>query len=210
MIASCSAIAVGVDRHRARPLRRDRDRDERRRRVPRRVRRRAARRADDRRATTSSGDCSRAAVGGAAAARPASKSPSTNVPSIVNSATFGPDVPRSIVRTCSVNASLHVAPLQAVAEEAADRPRVRVVVVGDVAHVVVDVVLELEVLATRRRRAARACARAPSAGGSTPWPRHTTIGTAQISHSAIQQMSSSWNQGVIRAASHRSQPSACS
>ena len=40
-----------------------------------------------------------------------------------------------------------------------------------------------------------------------PWPRQTTIGTAQISHSAIQQMSSSWNHGVIRAASHRSQPS---
>ena len=46
-----------------------------------------------------------------------------------------------------------------------------------------------------------------SAGGSVPWPRHTTIGVAQISHSAIQQMSSSWNQGVIRAASQRSQPS---
>ena len=40
-----------------------------------------------------------------------------------------------------------------------------------------------------------------------PWPRHTTIGVAQISHSAIQQMSSSWNHGVMRAASHRSQPS---
>ena len=31
-----------------------------------------------------------------------------------------------------------------------------------------------------------------------PWPRHTTIGVAQISHSAIQQMSSSWYQGVMR------------
>ena len=46
-----------------------------------------------------------------------------------------------------------------------------------------------------------------SAGGSVPWPRHTTIGVAQISHSAIQQMSSSWNHGVIRAASQRSQSS---
>ena len=36
--------------------------------------------------------------------------------------------------------------LEAVAEEPAPRPRMRVVVVGDVAHVVVDVVLELEVL----------------------------------------------------------------
>ena len=44
-----------------------------------------------------------------------------------------------------------------------------------------------------------------SAGGSVPWPRHTTIGTAQISHSAIQQTSSSWNHSVIRAASQRSQ-----
>jgi hypothetical protein len=38
-----------------------------------------------------------------------------------------------------------------------------------------------------------------------PWERHTTIGTSQMSHSAIQQMSSSWNQGVIRAARHSSQ-----
>ena len=38
-------------------------------------------------------------------------------------------------------------PLEAVAEEAALGPGVRVVVVRDVAHVVVDVVLELEVLA---------------------------------------------------------------
>ena len=33
----------------------------------------------------------------------------------------------------------------------------------------------------------------------------STIGTAQISHSAIQHNSSSWNHGVIRAASHSSQ-----
>ena len=44
-------------------------------------------------------------------------------------------------------------------------------------------------------------------GGSVPWTRHTTIGTAQISHSAIQQTSSSWNHSVIRAASQRSQSS---
>src|SRR5512144_1237610 len=44
-----------------------------------------------------------------------------------------------------------------------------------------------------------------SPGGATPWLRQTTIGTAQISHSAIQQTSSSWNHGVMRAASHRSQ-----
>src|SRR5690242_16855940 len=43
------------------------------------------------------------------------------------------------------------------------------------------------------------------AGGAVPCPRQTTIGTAQISHSAIQQMSSSWNHSVMRAASHRSQ-----
>src|SRR5689334_20187988 len=49
-----------------------------------------------------------------------------------------------------------------------------------------------------------------SAGGSTPWPRHTTIGVAQISHSAIQQISSSKYHGVMRAASQRSHPSACS
>ena len=97
--------------------------------------------------------------------------------------------------------------LQAVPEEAALRPGVRVVVVGDVAHVVVDVVLELEVLGHDASRAARACARARRPAGSTPCPRHTTIGTAQISHSAIQQMSSSWNHGVMRAASQRSQSS---
>ena len=44
-------------------------------------------------------------------------------------------------------------------------------------------------------------------GGSVPWPRHTTIGVAQISQSAIQQMSSSWCQGVIFAASHSGHPS---
>jgi hypothetical protein len=32
------------------------------------------------------------------------------------------------------------------------------------------------------------------------------MGTSQTSHSAIQQMSSSWYQGVIRAARHRSHP----
>ena len=64
----------------------------------------------------------------------------------MKTATFGPDVPRSIVSTCSVNASFHVTSLQAVPEESTDRSRVRVVVVGDVAHVVVDVVLEFEVL----------------------------------------------------------------
>src|SRR5215510_4926093 len=53
-----------------------------------------------------------------------------------------------------------------------------------------------------------------SGGGATPWWRHTTIGTSQISHSAIQHTSSSWNHGVMRAASQRSQsstlPSSCS
>ena len=46
-----------------------------------------------------------------------------------------------------------------------------------------------------------------SAGGSVPWNRHTTMGTEQISQSAIQQTSSSWNHGVMRAASQRSQSS---
>ena len=46
-----------------------------------------------------------------------------------------------------------------------------------------------------------------AAGGSVPWWRQTTIGTSQISHSAIQHTSSSWNHCVIRAAVHRSQPS---
>lgn len=40
-----------------------------------------------------------------------------------------------------------------------------------------------------------------------PCQRHTTMGVSQISHSAIQQTSSSWNQCVILAASHRSQAS---
>ncbi len=44
-----------------------------------------------------------------------------------------------------------------------------------------------------------------SSGGVTPWCRHTTIGVEQISHSAIQQISSSWNHSVMRAASQRSQ-----
>ena len=43
------------------------------------------------------------------------------------------------------------------------------------------------------------------AGGAVPCERHTTMGVAQMVHSAIQQMSSSWNQGEIRAASQRSQ-----
>ena len=43
--------------------------------------------------------------------------------------------------------------------------------------------------------------------GSMPCQRHTTIGVSQISHSAIQHTSSSWNQWVILAASHRSQAS---
>jgi hypothetical protein len=75
------------------------------------------------------------------------------------------------------------------AEEAADRPPVRVVVVGDVT-------------ATSRRRACM-CERS-AGGGVTPCSRHTTIGVSQISHSATQQMSSSWYQGVIRAARQRS------
>ena len=80
----------------------------------------------------------------------------------------------------------------AVAEEAADRAGVGVVVVGDVAHVVVDVVLE--------RRSTRATTRGETGvqlglhvagAGSASCSRHTTIGVAQISHSAIQQRSSS-------------------
>jgi hypothetical protein len=46
-----------------------------------------------------------------------------------------------------------------------------------------------------------------SAGGSVPCPFHTTMGTSHTSHAAIQQMSSSWYQGVKRAASHSSQSS---
>jgi hypothetical protein len=77
-----------------------------------------------------------------------------------------------------------------VTEEAALWTGVRMVVIGDISHVVVDVVRELEmrlhhvrepivhVLQVLRRRV-------------TPWCRHTTMGVAQISHSAIQQMSSS-------------------
>ena len=63
---------------------------------------------------------------------------------------------------------------------------------------------------TRSARATTSASRACSVGlhvgrrvGS--WLFHTTIGTAQISHSAIQHRSSSWNHAVIRAASHRSQ-----
>src|SRR5438309_3432589 len=44
-----------------------------------------------------------------------------------------------------------------------------------------------------------------ASGGVVPWKRHTTIGVSQISHSAIQQMSSSKNHGVIFRALHRSQ-----
>src|SRR5580658_1133797 len=43
-------------------------------------------------------------------------------------------------------------------------------------------------------------------GGSVPWWRQTTMGTLQISQSAIQQTSSSWYQVVRRAASQSSQP----
>ena len=46
-----------------------------------------------------------------------------------------------------------------------------------------------------------------SGDGSMPCHRHTTIGVSQISHSAIQHTSSSWNQCVILAASQRSQSS---
>ena len=84
-----------------------------------------------------------------------------------------------------------------------------VVVVGDVAHVVVDPVLDGEPVAGdpgEMRVHVLQC----SAGGSVPWWRHTTIGTSQISHSAIQHTSSSWYQGVMRAASQRSQPSTVS
>ncbi len=95
--------------------------------------------------------------------------------------------------------------LQAVAEEAADRSGVGVVVVGDVAHVVVDVVLEGEEVAPRRWRGVRGSAAFTSSAGALSWLRHTTIGTAQISHSAIQHNSSSKNHGVIRASSQRSQ-----
>jgi carboxymethylenebutenolidase len=55
-----------------------------------------------------------------------------------------------------------------------------------------------------RDRLASMWARSAS-DGSVPWLRHTTIGVAQISQSAIQQMSSSWCHGVMRAASHSGQ-----
>src|SRR5437868_862202 len=48
------------------------------------------------------------------------------------------------------------------------------------------------------------CARS-AGGGVVPCWRQTTIGLSQISHSAIQQMSSSWYHGVMRAAAHSSQ-----
>ncbi|OLC15207.1 MAG: hypothetical protein AUH29_08540 [Candidatus Rokubacteria bacterium 13_1_40CM_69_27] len=64
------------------------------------------------------------------------------------------------------------------------------VVVGDVAHVLVQP--ELAELGRGDLVAPRSCMCARcSAGGSTPWERQTTMGTAQISHSAIQQISSS-------------------
>jgi hypothetical protein len=44
-------------------------------------------------------------------------------------------------------------------------------------------------------------------GTSVPCHRHTTIGVAQISQSATQQTSSSWYQGVMRSARHRTQES---
>src|SRR5437879_12872542 len=47
-----------------------------------------------------------------------------------------------------------------------------------------------------------------SGGGSTPCSRQTTIGVSQISHSATQQISSSWNQGVMRSARHSMHSSA--
>ena len=105
MIASCSDDAVGVDRHRARPLRRHRDRDE-------RVRRRGTASDDTARCAAEIAlppvvrSLLRATTVGSSCTPTGSLSPSTKAPSIVNSATFGPDVPRSIVRTCSVNASL--------------------------------------------------------------------------------------------------------
>src|SRR5918993_1353371 len=44
-----------------------------------------------------------------------------------------------------------------------------------------------------------------SAGGSVPWERQTTMGVSHTSHSAIQQISSSWNHGVMRSARHNMQ-----
>ena len=64
----------------------------------------------------------------------------------------------------------------AVAEEAASRPCVRVVVVGDVAHVVVEPVLDGERLGGDRASSACMCA-SWSGGGSVPCERQTTIGT---------------------------------
>ena len=82
----------------------------------------------------------------------------------------------------------------------------RMEVVGDVAHVAVDPVSP-KLGGDDLGECASMCSRS-SAGGSVPCARHTTIGVAQIVHSAIQQMSSSWNHGEIRAASHRSRRSA--
>src|SRR6266850_98014 len=59
------------------------------------------------------------------------------------------------------------------------------------------------VVATWDRRS-RMCATC-SAGGVVPWKRQTTMGVSQISHSAIQQISSSKNQGVSFRARQRSQ-----
>jgi len=74
-----------------------------------------------------------------------SNSPSTNSPAAVNNATFGPDVPRSTVRISAVGPlSLKEPDGACRAEEAALRPGVGVIVVGNVPHVVVDVVLEGE------------------------------------------------------------------
>ena len=47
-----------------------------------------------------------------------------------------------------------------------------------------------------------------SSGGRFPCSFHTTMGTSQTSQSATQHTSSSWCQGVMRAASHSSQCSA--
>src|SRR5690349_20940102 len=111
-----------------------------------------------------------------------SNSPSTNSPVGVNSATFRPDVPRSIVKMNSDCSGIpahgafgagplgprlpHVGsasaltlrhrsaagrPAHPVAEEAALGAGVRVVVVGNVPHVVVDVVVVREVLGDDER-----------------------------------------------------------
>src|SRR3954447_15067016 len=96
----------------------------------------------------SAGDCSAPSFGRSFSSTGV-KSPSTYFPASVNSATLGPEVPRSIVSTWPVVSSAAIGSalaLHPVTEEAAFRAGVCVVVVGDVPHVVVDVVLEREVL----------------------------------------------------------------